>query len=414
MRFARRKAEKRKPALSRLALPLAPWVALAAMIALWPRRAEQEPKPGLSVQAHASPETYDTAEPGRGRLAPTPTRIPPKGWKDVLWRVVREINADKLPSVAGGVTFYALLALFPALGVFVSLYGLVADVGEAREQLMELSAVLPGSVVQILGDQMLTLASRPQGSLSLAFVVSLLLSVWTANAGMKALFDGLNVAYDETEKRNFFKLTLTTYLFTFGALVFLTVVAGLLVALPLAFEFVGMGELGTVWIVLRWIILLAVGAAAFCVVYRYAPCRSRARWRWVTAGGIFAAVAWLFGSLGFSWYVNNIAQYDATYGSLGAVIGFMMWIWFSVMVILIGGELNAEIEHQTARDSTTGLEKPIGARGAAMADTVGLSFNFSFAKLFGRRNVDAGQQAWKVRQAQLQPNSSSKAASRAA
>jgi membrane protein len=186
------------------------------------------------------------------------------------------------------------------------------------------------------------------------------------------------------------------------------------VALPLAFKFLGLGELGVVWIVLRWLILLAVGAGAFCVVYRYAPCRARARWRWVTPGGLFAAGFWLVGSLGFSWYVNNVAHYDATYGSLGAVIGFMMWIWFSVMVILIGGELNAEIEHQTARDSTTGAEMPLGERGAAMADTVGLSFHFDIRKIFGRAPVDGRKQVETVRRAGRQPNSSSSAASRAA
>ena len=402
-----------KGVLSRLALPLAPWVALATLAALWPRK-PAKPQPGRSVQASARPESFDAAEPGRGRLAPAPTRIPPKGWKDVAWRVFREVNDDKLSSVAGGVTFYSLLAMFPGLGVFVSLYGLFADVGQAREQLIAMSAVLPGSVVQILGDQMTTLAERPSASLSLAFVVSLLLAVWSANAGMKALFDGLNIAYDEKEKRNFFTLTLTTYLFTFGALVFLTVVAGLLVALPLAFKFMGMEDLWGLWAPLRWLILLAIGAAAFSVVYRYAPCRERARWRWVTPGGVFAAGFWLVGSLGFSWYVNNVANYDATYGSLGAVIGFMMWIWFSVMVILIGGELNAEIEHQTARDSTTGAEEPLGQRGAAMADTVGLSFHLNLKKLFSRTQVDAGRQAEKVRRAEAQPNSSSRAERRAA
>lgn len=414
----RRARASREPAgvLARLALPLAPWVALATLAALWPRVSQQpqKPRPGLSVQAAAAPETFEVAEPGRGRLAPKPTRIPAKGWKDIAWRVYREMNDDKLAAVAGGVTFYTLLALFPGLGVFVSLYGLVADVGQARDQLLELSAILPASVIQILGDQMTALAARPSASLSFAFVVSLLLSVWSANAGMKALFDGLNVAYDEKEKRNFFKLTLTTYFFTLGAVVFLTLVAGLLVALPLAFEFMGMADLGGLWIPLRWLILLGLGAAAFSLVYRYAPCRQRAQWRWVTPGGLFAAGFWLIGSLGFSWYVNNVAHYDATYGALGAVIGFMMWIWFSIMVILLGGELNAEIEHQTARDSTTGVEQPMGARGAAMADTVGLAFHFNPKKLFSRVQVDAGDQAERVREAERQPNSSSRADNRAA
>ncbi len=390
-----RKPKTPESLLSRLALPLVPWVALATLAMLWPRSAEK-PRPGLSVQAAAPPETFDAAEPGRGRLAPAPTRIPPKGWKDIAWRVVREVGADRLPSVAAGVTFFTLLALFPAIGVFVSLYGLFADVNAVREQLLELSTVLPAAAVSIIGDQMLMLAERPPASLSLAFLLSLLLSVWSANAGMKALFDGLNIAYDEDEKRNIVRLTVLTYLFTFCALIFLTLVAGLLVALPLAFKLLGLGELEGVWIPLRWLILFGVAAAGFSVVYRHAPCRAKARWRWVTAGGMFAAGFWLIGSLGFSWYVNNIAQHDATYGSLGAVVGFMMWIWFSVMVVLIGAELNAEIEHQTALDSTTGAEKPLGARGAVMADTVGLAFHFDVRKIFSGVSIGGRRQAARV------------------
>jgi membrane protein len=415
--FDRRPPKAPENPLSRLAIPLAPWIALGVLALLWPRRAPPA-QPGLSVQAPAgTPETFDAAEPGRGRLAPRPDHIPAKGWKDILWRTFREIGADKLPSVAGGVTFYALLALFPALGAFVSLYGLVADVNAVRDQLLGMAVVLPPSVVSILGDQMLRLASRPEGSLGFAFVTSLILSVWSANAGMKALFNGLNVAYDETEKRGFVRLTLLTYGFTLCGLLFLTITTGLLVALPIAFRFVGLGDAEPVWLALRWVILLAVAGAAFCIVYRYAPARSRARWRWVLPGGVFAAAFWLAGSFGFSFYVQNFAHYDATYGSLGAVIGFMMWIWFSIMVVLIGAELNAEIEHQTARDSTTGLEKPIGARGAAMADTVGLAFHFHLREILRRGQGDAQRKAEAVQKPVRRPqapNSSSSAASRAA
>jgi membrane protein len=241
--------------------------------------------------------------------------------------------------------------------------------------------------------------------LSFAFLVSLLLSVWTANAGMKALFDGLNIAYEEREKRNFFHLTLLTYAFTFGALVFMAIVAGLLVATPLALAYVGISEEAPAWLALRWLILFAVGVAVFSVVYRYGPCRRRARWRWVTFGAIFAAGFWLLGSLGFSFYVNGFARYDATYGSLGAVIGFMMWIWVSVLIVLVGAKLNAEIEHQTARDSTEGLEKPMGRRGAVVADTVGLSAPKRLHAILGRIGAAVSRR---------QPNSSSSVDRRAA
>lgn len=354
------------------AVGVAPWLGLAAVTALWLRQPKAQP--GLSESVIAAPERFEQAEPGRGRMAEHPHHIPWLGWRDIAWRTWQEIGTDRLAAVAGGVTFYALLAIFPAVGAFVSLYGLFADVSEVNRQLSQLALFIPSEVLSLVGDQMTRLAAQKQTSLSVAFGVSLFLSIWSANAGMSALFDGLNVAYDETERRNFFYRRLLTLGFTAGAVLFLTVITAILVAAPLAARLLGLGGEGDWLIPLRWLVLLLVAGAGFAVVYRYGPSRSRARWRWVIWGSTFASLAWIVGSLGFSWYVNNIAHYDATYGSLGAVIGFMMWIWFSVMTVLLGAELNAEIEHQTAIDSTTGAPQPMGQRGAAMADTVGLPF----------------------------------------
>lgn len=353
------------------ALAVSPWAALVAAL-VWMARPPRR-RPGLSVPAAAPPATFDKAEPGRGRAADAPQEIPAKGWKDILWRTAKEVSADRLSMVAASVTFYSLLAVFPALGVVVSLYGLVADVAAAREQILQIAPFVPAGVLLILSEQMQRLVTQDPPSLSLAFIVSLLVSVWSANAGMKALFDGLNVAYDETEKRNVVTLTATTYGFTLGALLFVTTAIGILVVTPIVFRAMGLSAFDEVWIPLRWLVLLAFTTVAFSVIYRFGPSRQLARWRWVTWGAVLAAFLWLAGSLAFSWYVNHLAHYDRTYGPLGAVIGFMMWIWFSVMVVLIGAELNAEIEHQTALDSTTGHPLPMGARGAAMADTVGLA-----------------------------------------
>jgi membrane protein len=368
----------------RLALTAAPWLGLAALLALWPRGGQVRPKPGLSNPETLTPEGYAAREPGRGRLAASPARIPPAGWKDVAWRVWKEVGADRLSAVAGGVTFYALLAIFPAIGAFVAVWGLFADVQSVRDQLTALAAVMPREALALVGDQMLRLAGRQDAGLSLAFVFSLALSLWSANAGMKALFDGLNIAYDETERRGWLKLTLSTLLFTIGAILFLAVTTAVLVAAPWALRRLGLGGLDAIWAPLRWLVLLAASMAAFSLLYRFGPSRQLAKWRWVNWGAVFAAAGWLMGSLAFSWYVNNVAHYDVTYGSLGAVIGFMMWVWFSVMVLLIGAELNAEIEHQTALDSTTGPPQPIGARGAAMADTVGLAFRPNLSASFRR------------------------------
>lgn len=376
----------------------APWVGLVAMTELW-RRSRGSHLGGLSVDAIASPEAFDEAEPGRGRVAPGPHRIPPLGWKDIAWRTYQEIGHDRLPSVAGGVTFFTLLALFPAIGVFVSLYGIFADLYAVQRQLDELSTVFPQEVISIVGDQMLLLASRPPATLSLAFLVSLALSVWSANAGMKALFEGLNIAYDEDEKRHFVKRTALTYGFTFGALVFLVLMTAILVAAPLVFDRLGLQQLAAIWIPLRWLCLLLLAIFAFTIVYRYAPCRARPRWQWVVVGASAAAVFWLGGSLGFSWYLNNIAHFDVTYGSLGAVVAFMTWIWFSVMVVLVGAEFNAEIEHQVALDTTTGPARPMGERGAAMADSVGLAFHLDISRITEKAVADSRRQADKVRRA---------------
>lgn len=353
-----------------LALNAAPWLGLAAMTALWARA--RRPVSGLSKRETATPEHFEAAEPGRGRLAHAPSRIPPVGWRDILWRTWIEVNEDKLTQVAGGITFYGLLAIFPALGAFVSLYGLFADVGTVSRQLNDLAAFVPPQALTLIGEQMVRLATQRQGTLSLAFLVSLFFSIWSANAGMQALFAGLNIAYDEVEKRNFLVRRALSLGFTGAALVFITAVTGVLVAVPIYLDRWGLDDS---WLVpFRWVAVLALTAAAFAFIYRFGPSREKARWRWVRWGSATAALAWVGGSLGFSWYVNHFAHYDVTYGSLGAVVGFMMWIWFSIMVVLVGAELNAEIEHQTALDSTTGVALPMGERGAEMADTVGVPF----------------------------------------
>lgn len=378
---------------------LIPWIALIAAVGLWPKTtAALEPEPGGKIVPGASdPRKMSSAafaadQPGRGREAVRPSHIPLLGWRDVAWRVVREVGEDKLPSVAGGVTFYALLAIFPAIGAFVSLYGLFADVATVRDQLNEMRGVFPASVIQIVGDQMLRITGTTDGKLTVAFVISLLVSVWSANAGMKAMFEGLNVAYDETESRPFFRQTALSYVCTFGALLFLSIVAGILVALPVALTWLGLGELSLVSIPLRWGLVLGLAALAFTLLYRIGPSRAKARWRWLTWGAVAASAMWLVGSLGFSWYMGNIARFDATYGPLGAVIAFMLWVWFSVLIVLVGAELNAEIEHQTAKDSTTGAPVPMGQRGAAMADTVGEALDLSEEIAGG---VGAMKGAWK-------------------
>jgi membrane protein len=359
-------------ARGKLSIRFAPWLAVLAMAALWPRR-RKGPDDGVC----RTPEEFDAAEPYRGRGARHPWAIPPRGWKDIAWRTYREFGRARLPALAGGVTFYLLLATFPAVAAFVSLYGMFYDVNSVARQLEHLSTIFPRDAVSLIGQQMLRVASQRHGTLGAAFAVSALVSIWSANAGMKALFDGVNIAYNEVEKRPYLHRTLVTYIATFAALVFLASVAAVGVAVPVVFHNLGLERSKLWWVPLRWVVIFIIAAFAFTLVYRYAASRSPPRWRWVLMGGVTAALVWMAGSLSFSWYLNTFTHLGVTYGSLGAMIGFMLWVWFSAIVVLAGAEFNAEIEHQTARDTTTGAPLPLGARGAVMADTVGPAFTIS-------------------------------------
>ncbi|ANY82886.1 hypothetical protein BB934_32165 (plasmid) [Microvirga ossetica] len=325
---------------------------------------------GRSKAQHARPEA--AGESGRGREADTPTQIPTLGWKDILWRTYEEFGQDRLMAVAAGVTYYALLAIFPAIAALVSIYGLFADPATIHDHLNALSGVLPSGALDIVREQVVRIASKGSGTLGVSFLIGLVLSLWSANAGMKAMIDALNIVYDEEEKRSFLKLNLESLAFTLAAIGFILLALAGIVVLPVILSFVGLGS-GTEWLLslARWPILLACVVLGLSLLYRYGPSRDKAEWKWVTPGGLVAAVLWLVVSMLVSWYVANFGSYNETYGSLGAVIGFMTWIWISGIVVLVGAEINAEMEHQTARDTTVGPDRPMGQRGATMADTIG-------------------------------------------
>ncbi|GGC87901.1 YihY/virulence factor BrkB family protein [Chelatococcus reniformis] len=323
--------------------------------------------PPRSVEPHGA-----RVEQGRGRSADSPTDIPARGWKDILVRVYKNLTEQRLFAIAAGVTFYSILALFPAIAAFVALYGLFADSSTISSNLQSLSGVLPEGGMAVLDDQLRSLAAQPQDKLGLTFFVSIALALWSANAGMKALLDALNVVYGEREKRGFFKLNAISLSLTIGAMVLLIASAAAVVVLPAILDMVWLGALSEGIVRFgRWPLLLFVVGLALAVVYRYGPSRDAPQWRWVTAGSGVAAVIWLAASILFSWYASEFGSYNRTYGSLGAIIGFMVWIWISSIVVLLGAELDAEMEHQTVKDTTQGSPVPLGARGAQMADTVG-------------------------------------------
>ena len=308
----------------------------------------------------------------RGRDAETPSQIPARGWKDILWRLWEEVSEDRVTLIAAGASYYVLLALFPTLAAFVSLYGLVADPMTISQHLSYLAGIVPQGGLDLIRSQLESLVSQNQSSLSISFLVSLGLALWSANSGVKTLFEALNIAYGEKEKRSFIMLNLQALAFTLGAMLVVMLMIIAIGVIPAVLAFLQIGQFSkTLIAIARWPIAFLVIATGIALLYRYGPSREKAQWRWITWGSAFATIVWIAVSIGFSYYLQNFADYNATYGSLGAVIGFMIWMWLSVAVIMIGAELDAEMEHQTAKDTTDGEPKPMGERGAAMADTLG-------------------------------------------
>lgn len=318
----------------------------------------------------ATPEDFEVKEPGRGRLAERPEHIPHKGWVDIFWRLGMSYFGDRVGFVAGGVTFFVTLSLFPTLAAFVTVYGLFADPADASSRLYFLYSVMPSGVAQFLAGEMQRLAENSNTALTFTLVWTLALSLWSANGAVKTLFYGLNIAYHEVEKRNIVTYNLMCMGFTVAGLASILMTAVLVVGVPLVLGVFGWAAEWSHLAPLRWPVLLVVYVAALTIIYRMGPCRQRARWRWLTPGAIFAAVLSLILSLIFSWYLQTFVR-TASYGPLAAMMGFLLWTWLSVQIIIMGAELNAEIEHQTAVDTTTGHPAAIGERGAVVADTVG-------------------------------------------
>jgi membrane protein len=308
----------------------------------------------------------------RGRDAEHPGRIPARGWADILWRCWQEVSDANLFLVAGGVTYAVLLALFPGLAALVAIYGLVLDPAQVEKQVSDLSGVLPAQSQQLLVDELHKLASTSNGTLGVSAAIGLLLALWSASRGMSGLITALNIAYEEKEGRGFFKLNLLALGLTIAVMLGGLVVIALLAVLPAAVQFIGLGRT-TKWLLLivQWPLLVAVVMLGLAVLYRYAPDRARAQWRWVSPGAVAATTLWVIASLGFTIYVANFNSYDTTYGSLGGVIILLTWFYLSAFVVLLGAVINAQSEKQTTSDSTDGPPMPMGTRGARAADTLG-------------------------------------------
>ena len=348
------------------------WAALSAIVVLAAYYFfEQRTSHSVSVNTAAAPREREFDQ-GRGRLANVPSEIPVRGWKDILLRVYRNVSDHRVALLAAGITFYSLLAIFPALAALVAIYGLFFDPATITAHWDKLSGLLPGGAIDVARDQLTRVASKGRQTLGLTSLVGLAVSLWSANAATKSLFDALNIVYGEKEKRGFIKLNAVSLSFTLAGIVFALLALGAVVVLPVALKYIGLSDAADLLVRIgRWPVLFVMLTLALAFIYRYGPSRETPRWRWITWGSAVAAVLWLAASALFSWYATNFGNFNETYGSLGAVIGFMTWLWISAIIILIGAEIDAEMEHQTARDTTTGAGKPMGARGARMADTLG-------------------------------------------
>jgi membrane protein len=321
--------------------------------------------------AHNPALAGDEAE-RHGRSARRPADIPRAGWRDILTRVKNEIGSDHVSLVSAGLAMYALLAVFPGLAAAVAIYGLFASPAQVVEHMQAFSGILPPGAWEIFSLQLQTVAGQEQGSLTFAALAGLLIALWGAKAGISALMVASNIAYAEAEKRGFFRQTFVSLIFTVAAIVGFLLALSVGVVLPVALEVLGTQS----WVqvlagALRWIFLWVVAVLGLAALYRFAPSRERAQWRWVTWGSAVAATLWILVSVLFAFYVESFASYAKTYGALGGVIALLMWFYLSSFTIVVGAEINAEMERQTVRDTTEGPEVPMGKRGAFAADTVG-------------------------------------------
>jgi membrane protein len=313
----------------------------------------------------------DAHETGRGRHAEKPSDVPRTGWLDIFSRTGHELSEDNVSIVAAGVGFYAFVAVVPALAAIIAIYGLIANPSQVAEHITAFARIVPGEVLPLLQQQLTRITSNTHAA-SIGAIVGIVIALYSSASATKALMQGLNIAYGEKEKRGFFKLNAFALLLTFGAVVGALLAVALVAVLPPLLAHLPItGKASSIINWVRWPVLIGGFVFALAVVYRYGPSRHDAKWKWVSPGAIAATILWVAGSALFSVYVSKFGSYDKTYGSLGAVVVFLMWLYLSAFAILTGAELNAEAERQTLKDTTEGEPKPLGERGAHAADTVG-------------------------------------------
>lgn len=305
----------------------------------------------------------------RGEDAEWPHQIPLKGWIDIAKRVWHEMKVDHVQIVSAGVGFYFFLAIFPTIVAAISIYSLVLEPSQLEEQISRLNMILPEKAFGILSDFLHPVIQQSKKDIGWGLVISVLISIWSANKGTNALFQGINIAYDELETRNIVKKNLITLLFTLCGLVLGLISLLIVIFFPLLIHKLGLNpEIENILTWFRWVLLGFILILTLSVVYRIAPNRRSAKFGWVSWGAIIGTVLWLLGSMLFSWYVSNFGSYDDLYGSFAAVAILMLWLFLTAFIVLMGAEINSEMEHQTRHDTTIGPQRPMGERRAYHAD----------------------------------------------
>ncbi len=320
----------------------------------------------------SSSQTTTTTQANRdapGSDAETPAQIPPKGWFQILRRSFKEISDDHLTLVAGGVAYTWFLALFPGLIGAVLIYGLVTTPAEVTSQVANMASSLPHSAQNLLTHQLKSITRGSSGGVGIGLVISIALALWSASAGMAGLVEALNIAYDEDEERNFVVKRGLAILLTIGFIIFIAIAVSLVAVFPVVLSHLGTNIVVTILAqIVRWAVLVVAGVVALALLYRIGPDRDAPAFAWLSLGSVVATVIWILASVGFSFYVNNFGSYGKTYGALAGVVVLLLWFWITALVVLLGAEINAETEAQTAADTTKGEPQPIGSRGAVKAD----------------------------------------------
>ncbi|HXT12309.1 MAG TPA: YihY/virulence factor BrkB family protein [Candidatus Angelobacter sp.] len=320
-----------------------------------------------------SDEKQPEEQAAQGRGAEKPHEVPARGWKSILKRTKDDIRHDHLTTVSGGVGLFFLLGLIPALAALISIYGLIANPAQIQQQFASFRHIVPTDVFNILQSEMKSIASSHKTA-GWGVVIGILISIWGGTKCATALMDGLNITYHEDEKRGFFRLNLTALGLTIAGLVGVCILLGILGSVSAVVQHFHLDQTWRgILMALRWPVLFIFFMFALAVLYRYGPSRTEAKWRWVSWGAVLAAALWLVVSAAFAVYLTFFNSYNKTYGSLGAIVVLLTWLYLSVYAVLLGAELNGEMERQTARDTTKGAPKPQGWRGAFAADNLGES-----------------------------------------